>query len=413
MLRKKIHVCLFMFILIIASASCSNANKQDNKEQTDKQTLQSYIDDGIPSDGEFVAKYFDNYSNKLMYDVVYESVLNTVEVDVANLSVDFDELEDVKYYVQNLDDDDDIAFAIRVNILKRGAASIDDTSKAPKEELKAQKYAKKHAMGIWKTFQEEDGGEIDKKNNTDIMAKGRKLLRRIKAFFIKALDSVIVRWVLASVLTFSFLVSVFIKLIRRRNVMLFFGGDKSAGKTTLRKAIMDESIPEDELLDQAPSNATDQSRFIRDNKNRRLTIYSKNIDIPGDNNYEAINYLGRKRHRLFRKAVLTIVVAATKLNDNKQSIYDRDFVLEQKYSVEKFWASVIRSKVTRIRLVILFINKSDLYSDKKVLEDYFSDHIQIIKKACMASGTRFIYIVGSSVKRNGIGKILEELCKRR
>lgn len=279
-----------------------------------------------------------------------------------------------------------------------------------------QKYAKNYALGIWKIIQEEDSEETDKNNpkkdNTDIKVKAQKLLEHIKVFFTKVFNSAIVRWILAPVLTFSFVCSLFLKLFRSRNIMLFFGGDKSAGKTTLRKAIMNEGISEDELLDQVPSNATDKSRFIRDDKNRRVTIYSKNIDIPGDNNYEAINYLGRKRHRIFRKAVLTIVVAATKLNDNKYPIYDKDFIQEQKYSVEKFWVSVIRSKVTRIHLVILFINKSDLYSNKKELEGYFLIHKQIIEEACMASGTRFICIVGSSVRRSGIGKIFEELCKR-
>lgn len=123
MLRKKIYLCLFMLIFITSCTGCSGVDKKDKKEQTDKQTLQSYIDEGKISDGNFWVAYYENNSYELTYDVIYQSVLNTIEVDVTNLSVNYDELEDLKYYKCDMNSDDDIVSAIRLDLLKRGVAS--------------------------------------------------------------------------------------------------------------------------------------------------------------------------------------------------------------------------------------------------------------------------------------------------
>ena len=219
-----------------------------------------------------------------------------------------------------------------------------------------------------------------------------------KAFFFikeKVFDNPIVRWVGGSVLSFSAIYAFAQYLIKNKRVLLFFGGEKGAGKTTLRKAIMDSV------------------RYIRDDVERKIILVSKLVDVPGDDKHHVINYLTSKKHKAFRKSFLIIVVAPTMENERCSVTYDQEYIDQQLSVIKSLWIAVIKAKATRVNEVILFINKSDLCRSTSELEDFFSPHATLLRKACNESGARFTCVVGSSVKRIGVKRVLSRAMDRK
>ena len=202
-------------------------------------------------------------------------------------------------------------------------------------------------------------------------------------------------------------------MIKNKRVLLFFGGEKGAGKTTLRKAIMEPDTPEEELKGTVPTRADSSVRYIRDDVERKIILVSKLVDVPGDDKHHVINYLTSKKHKAFRKSFLIIVVAPTMENERCSVTYDQEYIDQQLSVIKSLWIAVIKAKATRVNEVILFINKSDLCRSTSELEDFFSPHATLLRKACNESGARFTCVVGSSVKRIGVKRVLSRAMDRK
>ena len=75
----------------------------------------------------------------------------------------------------------------------------------------------------------------------------------------------------------------------------------------------------------------------------------------------------------FRKYVLIIIIAPTRSNNISNDI-DREYVEDQLQTIPKFWIPILKTEsIPKPESVILFANKSDLFSDPSCLDRVFGD----------------------------------------
>lgn len=359
------------------------------------------------ADGDYKIIYYLDSKGEIIYKVRYQKDLDNHYLNLTNLDLHIDLISDSTEYTLQFTSEDSMVSEIRANLLRRGFATIISSNLAPSEEIDAEKYAKSHSLGIW--------GENNQlsTDNSDSKQDVSEILITLRNFVLRVWENKVVKWVMGSVLSFTAIVSYIKYIHKRRRVLLFFGGEKGAGKTTLKKAIMNPDTHADELKKQVPTKFDSKERWIRDDADRRIMIVSNMIDIPGDDKYHAINYLSSKKYKAFRKSILVIVVAPTMAYVRQTSLFDREYISDQKSAILNLWTAIIKAKSTKVREVILFINKADLCDDNIYgLETEFKSHRQLLEKACGDSGIRFKCVVGSSVTRRGFQTILDEIKRR-
>ena len=358
------------------------------------------------TDGDYTIIYYLNSQGEIIYNVRYQKDLDSHYLDLTNLNLHIDLIPNSMSYAIRFTSEDSMGSEIRAALLRQGFATIISSDLALSEEIDAEKYAKSHSLGIWGK-NEQSSIEI-----SDSKLDISEILIKLQDFVLRVWENKVVKWVAASVFSFTAIITYIKYFYKRRKVLLFFGGEKGAGKTTLKKAIMNPDTHEDELKNQVPTKFDSKERWIRDDAQRKIMIVSDMIDIPGDDKYHAINYLSSKKYKAFRKSILVIVVAPTMAYVRQTSLFDREYISDQKSAISNLWTAIIKAKSTKVREVILFINKADLCDDAIELETAFKIHRQLLEKACGDSGIRFKCVVGSSVTRRGFQKILDEIKKR-
>ncbi len=358
------------------------------------------------ADGDYKIIYYLGSQGDITYRVAYQKYFDNHYLDLTNLKLYKNVISSSLAYTLQFTSEDTMVSKIRADLLKNGFATIISSDLATSEEIDAEEYAKSHLLGIWKKDEESSTENSDSKQDIS------EILITLRDFFLRIWENKIAKWVAASVFSFTAIVTYIKNYIKRRKVLLFFGGEKGAGKTTLKKAIMNPDTHEDELKKQVPTRIDSKERWIRDDAQRKIMIVSDMIDIPGDDKYHAINYLSSRKYKAFRKSILVIVVAPTMTYVRQSSLFDQTYISEQRSAILNLWSAIIRAKSTKVREVILFINKADLCDDTNELEDVFKQHRQLLEKACGESGIRFICVVGSSVTRRGFQTILDEIKRR-
>ena len=433
-------------LLIICICLCSCAKKKEETGQSSN-TKAGNKSEAIAPQAESIKKILDEYDinggnyyisfhyeeGKLYLDINYykeSKNVSVLDVDLSNLKV----YSDVKGYLFSDEIDTLSNEYIRMYLLQNGMATLIDEGTASKDELESQQYARDNNRGIWAQIEENksdtsgeedpmeasegssteatDSSEDNHREDSQRTPRLQRIILFFKGIFNNPFIERVISWVFASVFAFSTVTAVFLHIVKTRRCLLFFGGDTASGKTTLNKAIMDDYISEDELKSQTPTRAMVRSKNVRDDNQKKITVKSTEIDIPGENYHEVINVLSSFKEKFFRKVLLVIVVAPTRAYCGPSSI-QQDYVDEQKTRMSMFWAPVIKAKATKVNTVILFINKSDLMGSSADNTKLFQDHRSIIENACREANVKFLCITGSSVKRDGIRTIMGELISRK
>ena len=169
--------------------------------------------------------------------------------------------------------------------------------------------------------------------------------------------------------------------------VIYLGGCKGSGKTTLQKKLENRNIPIYKLRDLPSTEVA---------KNVRWRFFSL-IDAPENDFLSAMRFL--KSLIIKKYKILVIVLSPSRFN-NKGTI-DDNYVQEQLHSVRHFWVPLI-SRYPRCQKIIVYINKEDLFPKKlsfKGKQDVFKEHIELIDenkgKRCELN-----VLVGSSLDDN-------------
>ena len=356
-------------------------------------------------DGEYVIVYHIDSQGDIAYKLRYQKDSDEHFLDLANLELHTNTISDSILYNIQLTSEVSMESDVRSALLKNGFATIISPDLAPSKELEAEEYAKSRSLGIWRS------PEKSHTENSENKQSASEKINELREFVFRMWENKWVKWVMASLLSFTAIIGYINYYIKRRKVMLFFGGEKGAGKTTLKKALMNPDSHEDELKNQVPTKFDSKERWVRDDAQRKIVIVSSMIDIPGDDKHHAINYLSSRIHKAFRKSILVIVVAPTMANTSQSKTLDYGYINEQKSAITNLWIAIVKAQKTKVSEVILFINKVDL-CDADTLETQFAPHRKLLEDACGVSGIRFKCVVGSSVTRRGFQTILDEIKRR-
>lgn len=361
-------------------------------------------------EGEYkVVYYFDDSQGKIVYYLRYQENSEKSDLDLTNLDLHADYIDYSISYNLNFRTKEVMSSDVRIALLYRGFATIIDPNVASAEELEAEENAKINKEGFWSKEPEIPVESLASENGSQ-SNENEQWLKQIFENFINFLIK-FWHWVAASLLSFSAVVAGIRYLITSRRVFMFFGGEKGAGKTTLKTIIMEPDRSEEELKGTHPTRSDSSVRYIRDDAQKKIKIVSKMVDYPGDDKYHVLNYLTSIRNKLFRKRIIVIVVAPTMANSKQTNMFDSGYINQQLSAIKILWVAVIKAKLTKVNEVILFINKSDI-CNSEVLREKFSEHCSVLKKACEETGIIFKSVIGSSVKRTGVSDIINE-CKKR
>ncbi len=334
--------------------------------------------------------------------LIQEDIMNKISLE--NLDLVNGVYSEYIYTPVNVADYDELSMYIRLVLLSSGNAKIINVNLATNEEISAQEKAKKEKKGLWIEGTDmntsEDERNIDEGNSGLITIAYKEFIDFIGANWEKIIGFLI------SLGLGTFLINKVVKFFRTRRITLFIGGDKAAGKTTLKSTIIHPDMSDDELKNYSPTRTPDTQRIIRDDENRKLTLDAKIIDIPGDDYHEIINFLSSS-NVTDRKYSIVIVVAH---NQKPLGDVDEDFVDDQLMTIKKLWSAVLKANaIIKPKNLILFVNKLDLEAKERDLRKYFNTHEELLRKVCKEKGINFERIDGSAVKRNGIQRLVNIL----
>lgn len=317
---------------------------------------------------------------------------------------------------------------VREYLLYYGYAKLINLDIATDSEKKNQQHAQEMKLGIWESPAEDpdpDEGHTNNTEDSDTLEKPNLIAETWQAFCFWVAEKwqVFCSWaienrelIITSVLgcgLLAFLGREAIKYLRTRKKIIFFGGANSAGKTTMSQYLMNPDASKEDLLNKEPSLHLLKERIIRDDTNRKLTLKAVLVDSPGHELEHIIDELSLTlRNRIFRKKyVVIIIVAPTKSNESHNEI-DRDYIDDQLITISKLWYAVFKAKRTvKPQNVILFINKLDLYDDRKGMISEFSEHTKQLKKICNESNIDFSMISGSILNKTGMTELMKILKK--
>lgn len=338
-----------------------------------------------------------------------EILLNTEEINLDNLIFASDVVNmHVSFSEESLDDTALVA-EVRQFLLEDGYARLSDESIATEDEKKAQEYARENKLNIWANYQDSDTeGDDEKEEDSGFMQWWNKCYNFVQNN----------KWQILELLIALGAIPVLFRFLRRklytRKIEIYLGGGISSGKSTLRHFLINPDISEEELLDQNPTQKVEKTRIVRDDNNSKLTLEAFVVDNPGNILNNILDEMNRGSR--FRKYVLIIIIAPTRSNNISNDI-DREYVEDQLQTIKKFWIPILKTEsIPKPESVILFANKSDLFSDPSCLDRVFGEHRRLLEKACKEIKKPqiiyFEYIRGSIVKRRGLNRIKEVLLKK-
>lgn len=352
-----------------------------------------------PNTGYYYIDY-DVSENEIFYDIKYTAyITNNHNFYNDNIKIypsligSYNSLDSINFkkFVKNE--------TLSIILLKNGHASIIDTAIATNDELKAQNYAIKKKNGIWGTDEFIEGETIKE-----------PLFKRITNWCIYMSKKWWVKFLILPLFSITSIISLAIyiykKVIMTKRIVLFFVGDISSGKTTLKTLFMNPDSSEQDLLEQTPTRGRAENRFLRDSQNRRITITGSVLDIPGGEYHQILDELHKNISNNIKNYYIIYMLAPTPLNNSNE--LDNNYIDDQLMTIKKLWSAVLQSTaIKHPKKIIIFINKVDLFN-KSNLKKKFNDHIKLLKKYAHHS-TDTEVIIGSSTQRIGFSKMLNNI----
>lgn len=200
------------------------------------------------------------------------------------------------------------------------------------------------------------------------------------------------------------------KLYYERKVQLLILGKPGAGKTALYKRLTEPHLPPTDLLSLTPTRVVARNKKKKPIAHGRLEIYPVLTDVPGSQFGVAWDQLIGGICR--RVQALVLVVAPTKKSklSSTDEKYDTRYLDEQIGYLEAFVEGPLGSqRLTRPRVVILFINKFDLYAgrtpedsaSKQMVDELskvFAGHIDRVVKSAQRAKVEHRIVMGSAAQ---------------
>lgn len=357
--------------------------------------------------------------NVIYIELGQKQTLFATTSDLINLdNLEFSTYVNIFYqFLAESPDLETLTVKVREYLLYEGYAKLINLDIATDGEKANQQHAQEEKIGIWELpAKGVEAGEIDTYNTEDLdETENTNLItekwQTLCSWIIENRELIITSLLGCGIL--AVLGRAVIRFFRTRKKIIFFGGANSAGKTTMSQYLMNPDASKEDLLNKEPSLRLSKERIIRDDTNRRLTLKAVLVDSPGHELEHIIDELSLTlRDRIFRKKyVVIIIVAATKSNNVHNEI-DHVYINDQLITICKLWRAVFKAKRTvKPQTVILFINKLDLYNDKKRMISEFSEHEKQLKKICNESNIDFSVISGSILDKAGMTDLMKILRK--
>jgi GTPase SAR1 family protein len=304
---------------------------------------------------------------------------------------------------------------LRIDLLSWGYASIVDESKATDAEKQAEHSARAAHLGIWKS-------PSPPSQPTDTTVPSPSVGVKSTSSWNLPSPEVILGWLwkaLVTLATFSVIQFYVRKWRKERKVQLVLVGHKSAGKTCLLRRIVDGKVSKDVLLNMRPSTGVERVRAAKPVFRGKLEIWPEAIDVAGNAYGEIWDAL------LARNKKAVVAVLATDERNGNQAIYNiqkGEGVNSELMNIQFAWmqwlaGSLASNKVPKPTIMIIFINKFDMYSNfssedsagrstKARLEAYFKKHIDVVQTTAKAANVKCEVFFGSAVQDWNIEEML-------
>lgn len=388
-----------------------------------------YLFSGTIAHAEDADRFYLIFRNDGSNHVTLELGTQKVLYDDALDSVKLDNLEimplDVGMHYSFSSESSDLQSLIteaRKYLLSYGYARLVNTEIASESELNYQQQAQNQKLGIWASFDMPpvppsepsptpavsggDGSEAEAETVPE-------WVKAIGAFFTSHGRKILS--FLAGCGFLSFVAGAIIRWIRTRRKKIYLGGCNAAGKTTLRKSLLNPDVSYADLLRQSPTLALETKRIIRDDTNRKITLKAILLDPPGHELEHAMDQLALTWwKRLFRQRNIIIIVVAPTKGYKVRNEIDQAYIEDQWQSIQKFWRALIKShKTITPEAVVMFINKLDLYDEESEVNALFDRHKGCLQEVCRGLRVPFYCISGSIPDKSGMTELKEIIIQRR
>lgn len=338
-------------------------------------------------------------------------------IDLGNLEIFSQNIGSHYQFVAENSDLETLTVELRGFLLRKGYAKIINLDFATDDEKANQQHAQEERLGIWKLPLKEPQSEQNnpdtskESNETSVISFLKEKWQTLWCLILEHKELIIPSICGCGIL--AFLGRTIISFLRTKKKTIFFGGANSAGKTTMAQYLLNPDASTADLLNQEPSLFIKKERIVRDDTNRRLTLKAVLLDTPGHELQYIIDELSQTLYaKIFKKKYAVIVlVAPTKSNQNHNE-FDQSYINDQFTTISKLWLAVLKAKRTiKPETVILFINKLDLYDNKKKMISEFSKHKKLLEKTCSESKINFSCISGSVLDKTGMTELMQILKK--
>jgi predicted GTPase len=348
------------------------------------------------------------YNNKIPINFYIRTP--TDSVNVSNLEL-IDNLEKQPGYSTIYE----IPFNPREFLLSKGYAKLKDTTKVIRSELEMQKKAQAARLGMWEK-------EV-------IPPDTSKPIPATQTIVLKAIDQKPVDWSFWIITITGFIgLSGFLaikKYFSDKRLNLLIIGEISSGKTSLLNTLLDPSIKKSTILSIKKSDIIVTVNSDKTIQCGRYKIQPILTDVPGsqyDHLYEKI--VGNITDRIFkRKSAIIFTLSPVKHNSQQEEIFDRDYKNVQLGILKACLGAISSNKPwKKPKVFLLFISKFDLISkaplydpastaDVKKIEEFFSEHIMLVKNELTKRKIPHEVIIGSSAEHWNTREVLTEICK--
>ncbi|MDE5589650.1 MAG: hypothetical protein K2J60_11010, partial [Acetatifactor sp.] len=233
--------------------------------------------------------------------------------------------------------------------------------------------------------------------------------------FSKSFLFFIIKYIIA-IFGLGTIASIIIKIVRRNNVDVIFGGELSSGKTTIFKRLENPEITESELLSITSTKSTKKQRGTRIAVGKR-DIYPLMLDNPGQQYADIFDGIN-KRFLCNPHRILIYAIALFPENKSDEDIHKNDqYRIGQIHKAIQLLSIVLKSKTVKsLDKIVVFVNKMDLLYENEVAFSKVNrnnEGINLLKKIngfeelneIIAYSPKVEIIYGSALKGWGIYKI--------
>lgn len=310
-------------------------------------------------------------------------------------------------------------------LLQAGLAKLKNPEISDEKYRNAQEKAQAENKGIWSkppSPQPQSPSPIQTPNNGPTFWEGvGQSLTSIGNFLWNWINLLAPIGIIGVLLTF--LSTYFYKRFYiQRRIRLMFLGEPSSGKTALYCRILDPKIDKQKVLELTPTEAFKFYKMKKHISHGRFEIYPQLKDISGS----AFSTVWDEFTGSYftRSHALVVVLSTTKMNSKDTNIVtDEKYLYMQLGYIQAFIEGAMGARKTnKPKVVILFLNKFDLYAaypptDSAVIETrdmfrkLFEEHIRSAELALKKANIPCHIILGSALENWNCELIVEIIGK--